>query len=175
MFRYAQSAPKPLQKSVITSMVGFAAGHEPFPIRPAAALGHARARHAGTLATWRAAGAKSRWLLQRRLPNTYQSPRWRRNAVMARWSRYDLIAIDNVGYVPLAEVGAEGAETNAVIVTTNLPFSEWTQVIPSARLCKAVLNGITDPAHILETGTESYRFRRSINKQKKGERASAAK
>lgn len=98
--------------------------------------------------------------------------------VMARWSRYELIAIDEVGYVPLAEVGAEflfqviaeRAERNAVIVTTNLPFSEWTQVIPNARLCKALLDRITDRAHILETGTESYRFRRTIDKRKKGEK-----
>jgi DNA replication protein DnaC len=63
---------------------------------------------------------------------------------MSRWSRYDLIAIDEVGYVPLAEVGAEflfqviaeRAERTAVIVTTNLPFSEWTQVIPNARCAK---------------------------------------
>ena len=99
--------------------------------------------------------------------------------VMARWSRYELIAIDEVGYVPLAEMGAEflfqviaeRAERNAVIVTTNLPFSEWTQVIPNARLCKALLDRITDRAHILETGTESYRFRRTIDKRKKGEKA----
>jgi DNA replication protein DnaC len=99
--------------------------------------------------------------------------------VMARWSRYDLIAIDEVGYVPLAEVGAEflfqviaeRAERMAVVVTTNLPFSEWTQVIPNARLCKAVLDRITDRAHILETGTESYRFRRTIDKRTKGEKA----
>jgi DNA replication protein DnaC len=96
--------------------------------------------------------------------------------VMARWSRYELIAIDEVGYVPLAEVGAEflfqviaeRAERTAVVLTTNLPFSEWTQVIPNARLCKALLDRITDRAHILETGTESYRFRRSLDRQKKG-------
>jgi DNA replication protein DnaC len=96
--------------------------------------------------------------------------------VMARWSRYDLIAIDEVGYVPLAEVGAEflfqvvaeRAEKAAVTLTTNLPFSEWTQVIPNARLCKALLDRITDRAHILETGTESYRFRRTSDRLKKG-------
>ena len=92
--------------------------------------------------------------------------------VLARWARYDLIAIDEVGYVPLAEVGAEflfqviaeRAEKAAVIVTTNLPFSEWTQVIPNARLCKALLDRITDRAHIIETGTESYRFRRTLER-----------
>ena len=97
--------------------------------------------------------------------------------------RYELIAIDEVGYVPLADVGAEflfqviaeRAERNAVIVTTNLPFSEWTQVIPNARLCKALLDRITDRAHILETGTESYRFRRTIDKRKKGEKQSEPK
>ncbi len=93
---------------------------------------------------------------------------------LARWARYDLIAIDEVGYVPLAEVGAEllfqviaeRAEKAAVIVTTNLPFSEWTQVIPNARLCKALLDRITDRAHIIETGTESYRFRRTLERHK---------
>jgi DNA replication protein DnaC len=103
--------------------------------------------------------------------------------VMARWSRYDLIAIDEVGYVPLAEVGAEflfqviaeRAERTAVIVTTNLAFSEWTQVVPNARLCKALLDRITDRAHILETGTESYRFRRTIEKRKKGEKQPESK
>jgi DNA replication protein DnaC len=93
---------------------------------------------------------------------------------LARWARYDLIAIDEVGYVPLAEVGAEflfqviaeRAEKASVIVTTNLPFSEWTQVIPNARLCKALLDRITDRAHIIETGSESYRFRRTLEKHK---------
>lgn len=94
--------------------------------------------------------------------------------VLARWERYELIAIDEVGYVPMAELGAdflfqviaERAEKAAVILTTNLPFSEWTQVIPNARLCKALLDRITDRAHILETGTDSYRFRRTVEKGK---------
>ena len=93
---------------------------------------------------------------------------------LARWARYDLIALDEVGYVPLAEVGAEflfqviaeRAEKTAVIVTTNLPFSEWTQVVPNPRLCKALLDRITDRAHIIETGTDSYRFRRTLDKRK---------
>jgi DNA replication protein DnaC len=90
--------------------------------------------------------------------------------LLGRWSRYELIAIDELGYVPLAEVGAEllfqviadRAEKTAVIITTNLPFSEWPQVFPNARLCKAMLDRLTDRAHIIETGTESFRFRRTI-------------
>lgn len=94
--------------------------------------------------------------------------------VLARWERYELIALDEVGYVPLAEVGAEllfqvvadRAEKAALILTTNLPFSEWTQVIPNTRLCKALLDRITDRAHIIETGTESYRFRRTMERRR---------
>jgi DNA replication protein DnaC len=92
---------------------------------------------------------------------------------LKRWSRYDLIAIDEVGYVPIAEVGAEylfqviadRAEKAAVILTTNLPFSEWTKVIPNTRLCKARVDRITDQAHIVETGADSYRFRRTAQKR----------
>src|SRR5579864_610940 len=51
--------------------------------------------------------------------------------------------------------------------TTTLPFSEWTQVFPNPRLCKALLDRITDRAHIIETGTESYRFRRMIEGRQK--------
>src|SRR4029453_11107067 len=95
--------------------------------------------------------------------------------VLARWTRYEVVAIDEVGYVPLAEIGAEflfqviadRAERAAVMLTTNLPFSEWTQVIPNARLCKALLDRITDRAHILETGTDSYRFRRTLEQRQR--------
>lgn len=95
--------------------------------------------------------------------------------MMARWQKYELIALDEVGYVPLAEVGAEflfqvisdRAERAAIIVTTNLPFSEWTTVFPNPRLCKALLDRITDRAHIIETGTESFRFRRTLERRKK--------
>lgn len=90
---------------------------------------------------------------------------------LSRWSRFDLIALDEVGYIPFAQVGAEllfqviseRAERATLLITTNLPFSEWTQVFPSARLCKALLDRLTDRAHIIETGTESYRFKRTVN------------
>ena len=41
-------------------------------------------------------------------------------------------------------------------------LSEWGQVVPNARLCQALVDRLTDRAHILETGTESYRFRRTL-------------
>ena len=93
-----------------------------------------------------------------------------------RWLRYELIVIDELGYVVMPDTAAEllfqiisgRAERAAVIVTTNLPFSEWTTKFPNARLCKAMLDRLTDQAHIIETGNESYRFRRTMEKKKGG-------
>lgn len=100
---------------------------------------------------------------------------------LQRWTRYDLIVLDEMGYVPLAQVGAEllfqviseRAEKATLIITTNLPFSEWTQVFPSARLCKALLDRITDRAHIIDTGTDSYRFKRTLAGKKRSTATSA--
>jgi len=94
--------------------------------------------------------------------------------VLARWERIDVICIDEFGYVPLAETAsellfqviAERAERAAVIVTTNLNFSEWGQVIPNPRLCKALIDRLTDQAHIIDTGKKSFRFERSLARQK---------
>jgi DNA replication protein DnaC len=95
--------------------------------------------------------------------------------LLARWFRYELIAIDEVGYVPLADVGAEflyqvvseRAERAALVITSNLGFSEWTQVFANARLCKAMVDRVTDRAHIIDTGKESYRFRRTMESRKR--------
>jgi DNA replication protein DnaC len=91
-----------------------------------------------------------------------------------RWGRYELIVVDEMCYVAASDAAAEllfqviarRAERAAVIITTNLPFSEWTTMIPNTRLCKAMVDRLTDRAHIIETGTESYRFRRTLAKNK---------
>jgi DNA replication protein DnaC len=96
------------------------------------------------------------------------------NRITGRWTRYELLVIDEMAYVAMPESAAEmlfqvisrRAEKAAVIVTTNLPFSEWTTMFPNARLCKAMLDRLTDQAHIIETGNESYRFRRTLEKKK---------
>ena len=96
--------------------------------------------------------------------------------VRNRWTRYDLIVIDELGYVVMPDTAAEllfqvvagRAERAAVIVTTNLPFSEWTTKFPNARLCKAMLDRLTDQAHIIDTGKDSYRFLRTLKKLGKG-------
>ena len=98
------------------------------------------------------------------------------NRMVQRWLRYQLIVIDELAYVAIPEAAAEclfqviagRAEAAAVIVTTNLPFSEWTTMFPNARLCRAMLDRLTDQAHIIETGSESYRFRRTMEKKRKG-------
>jgi hypothetical protein len=67
--------------------------------------------------------------------------------------------------MPLAETACElmfqvianRAEKAAVIVTANLPFSGWSQVIPHRRLCKALIDRLTDQAHIITTGPDFYR------------------
>jgi len=96
--------------------------------------------------------------------------------MLARWSRVELIVIDELGYVPLAEVAtellfqviAERAEKAAVIVTTNLPF--WSGLRSSlTRLCKAVLDRFTDKAHIFETGSESSSSAELCGRRRKSE------
>jgi DNA replication protein DnaC len=98
------------------------------------------------------------------------------NRITHRWLRYELIVIDEMAYVAMPESAVEllfqvvsgRAERAAVIVTTNLPFSEWNTMFPNARLCKAMLDRLTDQAHIIETGKESYRFRRTLERKKGG-------
>ena len=80
------------------------------------------------------------------------------SSVRNRWTRYDLIVIDELGYVVMPDTAAEllfqiiagRAERSAVIVTTNLPFSEWTTKFPNARLCKAMAR--FDPSPRAEQG-----------------------
>ena len=88
------------------------------------------------------------------------------NRVVGRYSRIDALILDELGYVPLSKTDAEllfqvlsdRQERRALILTTNLPFSEWTSVFPDPRLCRAVLDRLTHRAHIIETGTDSVRL-----------------
>jgi len=96
--------------------------------------------------------------------------------VVARYARTELVVLDELGYLALPEGAAELVfqvisernERASLIVTTNLPFGEWTKVFPDPRLAKAVVDRITHRAHIIETGTESWRFRHGIQRKDKG-------
>ena len=94
---------------------------------------------------------------------------------MTRWQRFELLVTDENGYVLLADVGAEflfqviseRTERAAAVGTANLPFSEWTTVFPNPRLCKALLDRITDRAQIIETRPHSFRLKRTLVKRPK--------
>jgi DNA replication protein DnaC len=96
--------------------------------------------------------------------------------VVARYARTELVVLDELGYLALPEGAAELVfqvisernERASLIVTTNLPFGEWTKVFPDARLAKAVVDRITHRALIIETGAESWRFRHGIQRKEKG-------
>ena len=82
---------------------------------------------------------------------------------------YKLLIIDELGYVPLSPTGAEllfevfsqRYERGATIVTSNLPFDEWTSVFGSERLTGALLDRLTHHVHILEMNGDSYRLKQS--------------
>ena len=86
-----------------------------------------------------------------------------------RLSRLKLLIIDELGFVPLSKTGAEllfevfsqRYERGSVLVTTNLPFDEWTEVFGSERLTGALLDRLTHHVHILEMNGESYRLKQS--------------
>jgi DNA replication protein DnaC len=85
----------------------------------------------------------------------------------ARLAKLDLLVLDELGYVPASKAGAEllfdvigtAYERTSVIVTTNLPFEQWPEVLGSERLTGAALDRLTHRCTILETGKESYRLR----------------
>ena len=82
---------------------------------------------------------------------------------------YKLLIIDELGYVPLSQTGAEllfevfsqRYERGSTIVTSHLPFDEWTGVFASERLTGALLDRLTHHVHILEMNGDSYRLKQS--------------
>jgi DNA replication protein DnaC len=89
--------------------------------------------------------------------------------VVGRYGRLDLLLLDELGYVQIDPRGAEllfqiiteREERASIGIGTNLPFSEWGTVFPDPRLVAAIVDRVTFNAHILETGTQSYRLRTS--------------
>ncbi len=91
----------------------------------------------------------------------------RLSRIVARYGRLDLLCLDELGYVQLDARGSEllfqilteREEKASIAVASNLPFSEWGQIIPDPRLVAAIVDRVTFNAHIIETGTDSYRLR----------------
>ena len=84
-------------------------------------------------------------------------------------ARVNLLIVDELGYVPLSQTGSEllfdvfsrRYENGATIVTSNLPFQEWTSVFASERLTGALLDRLTHHVNILEMNGDSYRLSQS--------------
>ena len=88
-------------------------------------------------------------------------------------AQMDVLIIDEIGYVPFSEKGAQlffqvvaqSYERQSLIMTTNLDFSQWPQVFGSEQLTGALLDRLTHHAHILTMNGESFRFRESMSKK----------
>ena len=87
--------------------------------------------------------------------------------MLKQLEHHDLLVLDELGYVPFSKAGAEllfdvvsrAYERTSLIVTTNLPFENWTEVCGSERLTGAMLDRLTHRVHILEANGQSYRLR----------------
>jgi DNA replication protein DnaC len=94
-------------------------------------------------------------------------------------ARQDVLILDELGYVPFSKAGAEllfdvvsrAYERQSLIVTTNLPFENWVEVLGNERLTGALLDRLTHRIHILEANGESYR----LNDAKRRQRGQKAK
>ena len=92
-----------------------------------------------------------------------------------RYASYDLLVLDELGYVPFSKEGAEllfqvlaeRHERKAVIITTNLGFADWTKVFGDATLTAALLDRVTHKAHIINFTWESHRLKETLNNQQK--------
>ena len=83
--------------------------------------------------------------------------------------------LDELGYVPFSKAGAEllfevisrAYERQSLILTTNLPFEQWTEILGNERLIGALLDRITHRVHIIEANGESYRVKDAKKRTKR--------
>lgn len=93
--------------------------------------------------------------------------------ILGLYQKFDLVIVDELGFVPFSSTGAEllfeffsqAYERQAVGVTTNLPFAEWTSIFGSERLTAALLDRLTHRCRILEFRAESFRLKQSLRRQ----------
>lgn len=89
-------------------------------------------------------------------------------------AKLDLLILDELGYVPASKLGAEllfdvisaAYERTSIIVTTNLPFERWVQVLGCERLTGATLDRLTHRCHVLEANGQSYRLKDAKRRRK---------
>lgn len=98
---------------------------------------------------------------------------YRLNRLEKQWNTPHIVIIDELGYVPFNKLGAEllfqfcstRYERGSIIITTNLEFQRWTEVLGDEQMTAALLDRLTHNAHILNINGESYRFKQSLAKQ----------
>jgi DNA replication protein DnaC len=89
-------------------------------------------------------------------------------------NRFDLLIIDEFGYVPIDEIAkpllfelfAKLYEKTSIIITTHLKFEEWGEIFGNAKATKAIIDRITHHCNIIETGNESFRTNTNMLKNK---------
>lgn len=90
-----------------------------------------------------------------------------------QWLKIDLVVLDDIGYVPFSQAGAEllwqfmaaRYQRGSVAITTNLDFGEWPKVFGDEKMTAALLDRLTHRAHILAMNGDSYRFKESLRRQ----------
>lgn len=100
-----------------------------------------------------------------------------------RLDQYHLIVLDEFGYVPFSKAGAEllfdvvsrAYERQSLILTSNLPFEQWTEILGNERLTGALLDRLTHRVHILEANGESYRLNDAKKRSRKQNRENPEK
>ncbi len=94
--------------------------------------------------------------------------------ILQRYARYDLLILDELGYIPFSKEGSEMLfqllaqrhEMGAVMITTNLGFADWTQVFGDPVMTAALLDRLTHKAHIINCTWDSYRLKQSLKEKK---------
>ena len=94
---------------------------------------------------------------------------YRLERLLSALDKLDLLIVDELGYLSFSRGGAEllfqvfadRYERGSILITSNLPFSEWNQVFQGERMTAALLDRFTHRCHIFEMNGESYRFRDS--------------
>jgi len=98
---------------------------------------------------------------------------YRLNKLEKQWLGPHLVILDELGYVPFSRVGAEllfqfcssRYERGSLIITTNLEFPKWTEVLGDEQMTAALLDRLTHSAHILNINGDSFRFKQALAKQ----------